>query len=226
MIKSCTICGSRNLTYDEVLWPELISQWSLDESEVSYINRQQGLRCVECGNNARSMALCHSIKLHFGLQGTLIEGLDLLASFSVLEINKAGFLTPVLAELPMHRLIEYPEYDIHNMAIQSDSYDLVIHSDVLEHVKNPTAALTECRRLLKPNCVCIFTIPIIVDRLSKSRAGLEPSYHGGPNDQSSDLVVETEYGADFWVQAARAGFKQTGIDILEFPAAMAVKCVR
>lgn len=172
------------------------------------------------------MALCHSIKSHFGLRGALTEDVNLLSSLAVLAINRAGFLTPILEKLPNHRLIEYPEYDIHDTAIKSDSYDLVIHSDVLEHVKNPTAALTECRRLLKPNCVCIFTIPIIVDRLSKNRAGLEPSYHGGPNDQSSDLVVETEYGADFWVQAARAGFKQTGIDILEFPAAMAVKCVK
>lgn len=226
MIKSCSICGSRNLTYDEVLWPELITQWSLEQNEVSYINRQQGLRCTECGNNARSMALCHSIKSHFGLRGTLTEVLDSLSSLAVLEINKAGFLTPILEKLPEHRLIEYPEYDIHDTTIRSNSYDLVIHSDVLEHVKNPTAALTECRRILKPNCVCIFTIPIIVGRLSRSRSGLEASYHGGPNDQSSDLVVETEYGADFWVQAAQAGFKQTGIDILEFPAAMAVKCIK
>ena len=144
------------------------------------------------------MALCHSMKLHFGLQGTLTEDLDSLSSLAVLEITRAGFLTPVLENLPEQRLIEYPEYDIHGPTIRSNSYNLVIHLDVLEHVKNPTAALTERRSILKPNCVCIFTIPIIVGRLSRSRAGLEVSYHSGPNDHSSDLVFETEYGGVFW----------------------------
>jgi len=39
--------------------------------------------------------------------------------------------------------------------------DLIVHSDTLEHVDDPVAALTECRRIATPSGACCFTIPII-----------------------------------------------------------------
>ena len=50
----------------------------------------------------------------------------------------------------------------------SGTYDLVVHSDTLEHVPDPVRALQECRRVLRPLGACCFTVPIVVGRLTRS----------------------------------------------------------
>lgn len=100
------------------------------------------------------------------------------AGLSVLEINMAGTLANCLKAMPGHRLISYPEYDMTKLNFGSAEYDLVIHSDTLEHVNYPVVAMSECLRVLKQGGRCIFTIPIVVGRFSRSRVGLKNSYHG------------------------------------------------
>jgi SAM-dependent methyltransferase len=51
-----------------------------------------------------------------------------------------------------------------------DSYDLVICTEVLEHVENPRQAVEEIRRILKPNGTLLATTPFIVP------------YHPDPKD--------------------------------------------
>jgi len=69
---------------------------------------------------------------------------------------------------------------------------------------------------------CIFTIPIIVDRMSRDRAGLGPSYHGSPDVPAEDQIVFTEFGVDFWKMVLGAGFRFCGLQAFEYPAALAV----
>lgn len=221
--QSCPVCGANQFGHSEVLWSELIEAWQLSSYEIAYINRQQGTHCLACGNNLRAMALASAIVSTYARNSlTLSEFCADAAGLHILEINRAGNLTPILQQMPHHRLIEYPRFDMEALAIPSASFDLVIHSDTLEHVPNPVRALSECRRVLKSTGRCIFTIPIIIDRFSRNRRGLPPSFHGNPTVNSKDLMVHTEFGADFWKFVAEAGFKKIGIHILEYPAAMAV----
>jgi len=135
----------------------------------------------------------------------------------------AGTLTNCLKAMAGHRLISYPEYDMTKLNIDTAKYDLVIHSDTLEHVNYPVVAMSECLRVLKQGGRCIFTIPIVVGRFSRSRVGLKNSYHGYAGDESSDLLVHTEFGADFWTTVLSAGFKSCSIHCLEYPAGLAVE---
>lgn len=50
--------------------------------------------------------------------------------------------------------------DIQNLCFPSQTFDFVVHSDVLEHVSDPTLALENCLKVLKPGGSVIFTIPI------------------------------------------------------------------
>jgi SAM-dependent methyltransferase len=217
---SCVACGGADILDSSVLWPELINAWQLSEDEVGYINRQQGFHCKSCGTNLRAMGLSAAILSEFQFQGTLDKFCQSLIKIDILEINTASNLTQFFNKLPSHRLIEYPQFDMLNLNIESDSVDLVVHSDTLEHVSHPERALSECRRVLRNNGRCIFTVPIIVDRMTRSRTGLAPSYHGQSGVPANDQLVCTEFGADAWQLVIKAGFGSCEIFSFEYPAAL------
>lgn len=50
--------------------------------------------------------------------------------------------------------------DIEDLAFLDTAFDLIIHTDVLEHCNNPTLAIESCLQTLKNDGVIIFTIPI------------------------------------------------------------------
>lgn len=219
---TCPVCGGKRFSAHCVLWSELINTWQLSKDEVTYIDRQQGFQCIECHSNLRSMGLAAAIMDTFSFKGYFHELCASGIALQVLEINRAGSLTHHLQRMTGHRLVEYPSYDMQNLDLLSDFYDLVIHSDTLEHIPDPVRGLTECQRVLKPGGHCIFTIPIIVDRLSRNRTGLVPSYHGSSKNQESDLMVHTEFGVDLWKFVLRAGFWRCEIYAFEYPAALVV----
>ena len=227
-IESCTCCGSRDLTFGKILWDELAQQWRLSAYEREYIDRQQGLTCRSCGSNLRSMALALAICRCYGYSGRLARFVEERnhRALRVLEVNEAGMLTQFLSKLPKHKMGKYPELDMTGMSFADGAFDLVVHSDTLEHVQHPVRALSECRRVLSSGGFCTFTIPMIVDRMTFSRAGLAPSYHGTPTECAPDLAVQTEYGCDAWKHLVLAGFEECRLITLEFPSAFAFVGVR
>jgi len=202
------------------LFDELVTAWELNADEVHYINRQQGLHCTTCRNNLRAMALAAAILRLAPGHATLRGFCHADNPVRLLEINAADSLTATLSSCPGHRRIEYPEFDMQELAIESASYDLVIHSDTLEHIPDPVQALAECRRVLRPNGTLLFTVPTIVGRLTRSRADLPPAFHGAPGTTDEDQRVHTEFGADVWTTVLAAGFPACEIFALEHPAAL------
>ena len=223
----CYCCGSTHFKLNEILWKELIDEWRLSDYEVNYINRQQGLSCQVCQSNLRSMALAMSIMRCFEYKGFFVDFVkeEKTKKLQILEINEAGGLTKFLAELPGHNLKFYPEIDLMNMMIADKSVDLVVHSDVLEHIKHPVRGVSECYRVLKSGGYCAFTIPMIVDRLTVSREGLKPSYHGS-GEHKPDFLVYTEYGCDAWKHVIQAGFQECRLFSIEYPCAQALVAVK
>ena len=87
------------------------------------------------------------------------------------------------------------------------TFDLVVHSETLEHVADPTRALSEAHRVLRPGGFTCYTVPYLLSRLTRSTEGKPPTYHGSQAEEGFEgLRVETEYGADFWSQPLAAGF--------------------
>lgn len=218
----CPACGGEEFSESPVLWPELINAWQLSKYEAEYINRQQGFHCVQCKNNLRTMGLTSAILREYNFQGKLGEFCRSSNHVKVLEVNTTGNLTSFFNNMSGHKLIEYPQFDLENLAIESESYDLVVHSDTLEHISNPERALSECLRVLRSNGCCIFTVPIIVDRMNRSRTGLVPSYHGQSGIHAEDQLVRTEFGADVWKNVLKSGFLSCDIYSLEYPTALSI----
>lgn len=227
-IGKCNCCGSESLASTSVLWKSLIEEWRLAPSEVAYVDRQQGFHCAECRSNLRAMALAMAVMGSFNYEGLFKDFVAQkhVQKLSVLEINEAYTLSRYMAQIPGHTLGSYPQVDMSRLPYADDSFDLVMHSDTLEHVQHPVRALSECRRVLRRGGVCAFTVPIIVDRLTISRDGFPPSYHGSPGERPDDQIVHTEYGGDAWKHVVQAGFRECRIFSIEYPSAQALVGVK
>lgn len=222
----CPICGGCEFIDHNVLWPELISAWELTPEETAYINRQQGSVCRQCGGNIRSAALAKAICRKFDFSGTLDQFLLSPPVYRILEVNEAGTLTERLKKFPGHRIVSYPECDLMSMSFEDESFDLVVHSDTLEHVRDPSVALGEIHRVLVNGGATIFTVPILVGRQTRSRNGLPPSFHGESGTNSPDLLVHTEFGSDIWCIVLSAGFSECCLISYQYPAGIAVLAVK
>jgi len=221
---ACSICGSNAYREARVLWPELVTEWQLSDAERDYVDRQQGCACVVCGANLRLIALGNALRGIVGAERTLREAvaMGLFADLRILDCNGAGAVSAELESLSFYRRADFPGCDMHNLPFAPESFDLVLHSDTLEHLAHPVLALEECRRVLKRGGRLCFTVPMIVDRLSRNRAGLPPSYHGAASTDADDFRVHTEFGADAWKMVHQAGFSDVTLSQVQFPCAIAM----
>ena len=227
-IERCPICGASSFSRGPVLWDALVNEWELTDEQRRYIDDQQGLCCDSCKSNLRSMTLAFAILRTLELPGLFSDCCahnGTLREKRVLEINEAGSLTPYLKLLPSHLLISYPEYDLQQLKLPDARFDLVVHSDTLEHIPNGLQALRECRRVLVSGGCLAYTIPIIPDRLTRSRAGLASSYHGQEATNRDDFLVHREYGSDFWGEILEAGFNNFRVYSIVYPASLAIVAI-
>lgn len=227
----CPACGSaEGLSMHGVLWSELVLQWKLTPAWANWMDQREGLRCRSCRANLRSRHLAKCIvdamNARLGTQAKtlaeLCESPDMQTQ-AVAEINAAGNLHPFLERLSG---LHYSEYgstqadvrseDLLNLSYADERFDLVINSDVLEHVPDIERALSEVRRILKPDGLYIFTVPVNwsqthTRRRAEIRDGqlvhfLPPSHHGAEQEGKHDFLVFYEYGRDFVQTCERIGF--------------------
>jgi SAM-dependent methyltransferase len=220
----CSVCGGASFEQSPVLWPGLVAEWQLSSAERDYVDQQQGRRCRTCGANLRVMALGNAIRSARGIIPPLRQAVTRgeLDTLRILDCNGAEGISSVLSYLPGYQRADYPEHDMRSLSFASGMFDLVIHSDTLEHIEHPIRALEECRRVLRADGHLCFTVPIIVGRMTRSRVGLAPSYHGAAGARMEDYLVHTEFGADAWTFLHLAGFDRVTIHHVLFPAALAL----
>ena len=103
---------------------------------------------VGCGNGR------HLKSLGFKLKNASIIGIDQ----STHEIGKLNeeFSDYFCSNLNKYQFIEG---DVRDIDLPSNSQDLVICSEVLEHVPNFKDVLKECYRILKPGSVMLISVP-------------------------------------------------------------------
>ena len=217
---ACLVCAGDRYEHTPVLWPGLIEEWGLSPAEADATDRQQGTRCVSCRCNLRSIALAGGICDAFGYRGTFDAWLGTQPNARTLEINGAGDLSARLESLDSLVRANYPDVDMNDLPYDTGSFDLVVHSDTIEHVPDPLRGIGECRRVLRPGGWLAMTAPVIPGRMTRSRNDLPPSYHGGAGEERADHLVHTEFGSDIWTLLAEAGFVQIGIRAFAWPSGL------
>lgn len=221
----CYVCGGSHYYISKVLWKDLVREWQLSPAEEEAMNLQQGMKCRTCHTHMRGNVLALAIIKCLGSQAHSLAQLineekKLVASTRILEINEAGNLGTYLSRFPHHRRIDYPEHDMHHLAGTPERYEIVIHSDTLEHISNPIHALSECKRVLAEGGHLLYTVPVVPGRMTRDRSGLPSSSHS--REYRDDYHVATEFGADFWRYPIEAGFPNLRLITISHPIAMAI----
>lgn len=229
----CPVCAARLVCLSRrVAGDELVRDWGIDAKWRAYCDERDGQICVSCGASLRvrhlAATLLEWLSTRGGRASTVVVALNehILPGLTVAEINSCGALHKVLARLPN---LAYSEYisdrssvrheDLLALTYPDASFDVVLHSDTLEHTPNVDRALAEIQRVLKPGGASIFTVPIVRDGRktvvrAELRAGsthhiLKPSYHGGSHQTTKQYLVYYEFGADFTARLSGAGFDVT-----------------
>jgi SAM-dependent methyltransferase len=209
-MKYCHNCGSK-AGYRSI-YPvdsDLIATWALNSSLARLFNAREGQICKTCGVNIRAQGLARAIlESKFGFGATCLKdwvGAANRAGLSVCELNSCHELHRTLVGLTHLTYSEYgteSQQNIEALSYEDNSFDLVLHSETLEHVNDPFGAMNECRRVAKDDGIVLFTTPVIWDRKTRRRASSDdgavtytvaPSYHGKRTD---DYLVFYEYGSD------------------------------
>ncbi|MBV5328974.1 MAG: methyltransferase domain-containing protein, partial [Chlorobium sp.] len=145
---------------------------------------------------------------------------DLLKATGWIEVELSQFKP----NKPMGKVLAkgITNQNLECLTFADESLDLVITSDVMEHVRLDDLAHMEIYRVLKPGGIYIFTVPherawdqtLIRVKIAESNDPskdlylLEPEYHGDTNsDEGSGVLAYRTYGKDLEVILKNVGFE-------------------
>jgi SAM-dependent methyltransferase len=170
-------------------------------------------RCCWCRSTPKYRAIVQAIESETGEKIT-----DIVREHKFYELSTTS---PIFRKLRGHRNYEASGYfsdlpfgekitpsywnqDIQRLTFPSESFDVVISSETMEHVRRPWQGFSEVHRVLREGGLYIFTIPFRCDRQTRSRidtAGAEDifllrkTYHHDPY-RRQDSLVYTDFGSD------------------------------
>jgi len=186
--------------------------------------------CALCGANFR-MRVQASVALHtLGLPGVgaLIEALRTRRELAIYETaTRNVFRAQALESVANYVTSEYLDgaqpgsrvggvlhQDLERLTFADESFDLVLTSEVLEHVADLGRALSEIQRVLKPGGSHVFTIPVDPElpamreraRVVDGRIEhLEPPVMHGDSLREAGIIAFRDFGADTADRMTSAG---------------------
>lgn len=201
----CTVCGHSQ------------------EFEKANRSLREGYRCDNCKASLRYQGQAEAlVKLYSLSQSSSLAELCQEKHFQELNVYEPG-ITGSFRTLFRENLKHYAtsfywddvplgEYhndiqcqDLENLIYPDLEFDLIITSDIFEHIRRPWIAFKEVYRVLKPGGYHVFSIPVqdplpkqTIYRVDVSGTEdihlLEPRYHG--DGQGNSCIVYTDFGAD------------------------------
>ena len=194
---------------------------------------REGYQCPSCRSSLRYRGQAESIlKIYSTSAGQDLTGLAKDSGFSQLNIYEPGVTGPfrqLFSDFKNYRNSFYCDdvelgdvkdgtqcQSLEALTFDDDQLDLVISSDIMEHVRHPWVAFADIYRVLKPGGYHIFSIPVRWPMPSKTQNRVDtsteediyietPHYHG--NGMGGKSLVYTDYGADIKNYLADIGYK-------------------
>jgi len=202
----CVHCGGRCFEQRKIISSELAASWELTRKERRLFDEREGHFCQGCQMSKRVRMLLWSIKRVYAS----------LRHLRVLHLNQTNHLSAALSGAA--HLVETTHdsqramgeeinglinLDLCQLTFPDNFFDLVIHSETVEHIYDYEQALREAERVLKPGGYHFYTVPLLHHRVTRQRIvrgpsdeavyPLPPSFHGQPGE----YPVVWEFGGDF-----------------------------
>jgi len=219
----CDACGAFTIfEYSPIINEVLAEQWGLSADERRLWSARESMYCVFCGCSYRLRMVARAITIATGeSSGSLMQIIKkgVFKGATVAEINSCGVMHDILKQIPD---VQYSEYepvdatiahqDLQHLTYNDNQFEYIFTSDVLEHVPDPTKALSEIYRVLKNGGCTVMSVPVVMNRKTKQRARLQDnkviykeqaSYHGSGEP---DYLVWNEFGYDFIEAVRGVGF--------------------
>lgn len=184
-----------------------------------------GVRCVRCAASV----------VHLSLGLALHNCAPDLRACDVCELSARGPLVAYLRRSA--RSLAVSEYfpgivagsihsgvrceDVQCLTYPDASFDVVTHTEVLEHVADDARAFAQLRRVLRPGGIMLFTVPLHGGTHTLERARLRdgviehlqpPVHHTDPLRGGRGILAFRDYGADIVERLLAAGFSQARIE--------------
>lgn len=190
--------------------------------------RESGF-CSVCGSTNRNRQMASLVRRRYGMPA--LGAVKFPADFVIYNAESSGPLHNQFKTQAHYVCSEYwgPEYrpgeivkgirheDLQQLSFGDDSIDLVLSSDVLEHMPDPYRAHQEIFRVLKNGGRHIFTVPFVMESVTDEvRARVvdgevvylkEKIYHGDPIRPEEGVLVWTVFGMEMLDKLTELGFE-------------------
>lgn len=193
---------------------------------------RESYRCSSCKGSLRERSQSSIIINLYAESAPSFSELVQEDSFRKLRIFEPGIMGPFrkyFANHPIYLKSFYHENskfgevvdgvineDLQKLTMESNYWDLIITSDIFEHIRKPFLAFSEIHRTLKKGGKHIFTIPTshpweeqTISRVDTASADdifvLPPVYHG--NGAGGKSLVYTDFGKDLIMELEKLGMK-------------------
>lgn len=210
---------------------ELISHWDLSDSfKINLLERENNL-CIYCLANFRMRAHADAVLRLLKLQNSkeLVKKLKSDNAISIYETAAYSvFRMKSIKNIDNYVVSEYFDNEpfgnfvngirnenLEHLTFSDNTFDVIINSDVLEHVADLDKTLSEIKRILKPGGFHVFTIPVdceLAESVERAKVIdgkivhiLEPETHGDTIREGGVLAFRN-FGANVLNYIDREGF--------------------
>lgn len=192
-------------------------------------NVRESGTCSKCGSTNRQRLMAMALLQCTGLSPT--DGLSSLSSLRIHNTESGGPLHQQLIQSPQYTFSEFfgPEFvggtyhrgirheNLTALSFSDESIDVMLSSDVMEHMPDPYQGHRDIFRVLKHGGRHVFTVPFYPwEVLDDKRARIvgetieyygEKLYHGDPVRPDEGILVWTIFGLEMLVRLAEIGFQ-------------------
>jgi SAM-dependent methyltransferase len=200
---------------------------------------REGYPCPSCRASLRYQGQARVILDHFSSLGAesiadLVRRRE-FRSLRVWEPGSSGYLSPFLRKLrhfqrsaywsdvaPGKRRGRVRCENLMATTFASDHFDLIITSDVFEHVRKPELGFREVYRILRAGGAHVFSIPVVAPMPATTVARVDTS---GPDDvpileaeYHNSHIVYNDFGEDLVARLDEIGFRT---DVVAFESTSA-----
>lgn len=217
---TCTVCGF------------------LTAFRIEHDNLRETCICATCGatNRHRQVAYVLCATLSRVREKPIVSLSEIESAWPDVAIYNTEARGPVharLSALPGYQASEYfgptleggqhvgevMHQNLQKLSFSNHCFDVVLSSDVFEHIPDPYTAHAEVHRVLKRGGRHVFTVPFHGEghldeiRARPAESGIEylapPIYHHDPQTGKNDVLVYTIFGLEMLVRLRRIGFQTT-----------------